>query len=445
MLGSGYLETSLARALSWRPDFIGCDAGTTDSGAASLGTGSCAFSEAAVVHDLRPALRAARHRRIPLIIGSAGTAGGDLNLSWTAAIVRQIAREEDLHFRLALIRAEQTRELAKARLGQGRIRLLAPQIAVNDAVIERCEHIVAMMGVEPLVRAIDEGADVVVAGRCTDTAIFAAVPLRRGISAGPAWHAAKVLECGAAAVSERKRPDCLFATIRNDGFVVAPPNPSYSCTPLSVAAHTLYENPDPFRFVEPSGTVDVSQATYENAGDGAVAVKGSRFDPSQDYTLKLEGAERVGYQTIVLGGVRDPLLIARIDEWTARLHERVSERAGEILSSHDRSGCTFAVRVYGRNGVMGRAEPVAAVGGHELLLVLEATAASQETATSLALAARHLALHLPIPEWRGSISTLAFPYAPAHIERGAVYRFALNCVVVPADAYEMFPLSLEDI
>jgi hypothetical protein len=445
MLGSGYLQSSLARGLSWAPHFIGCDAGTTDSGAFSLATGICAFSRTAVARDLRPALRAARHHRIPLIIGSAGTAGADLNLAWTAQIVRELATEEGLHFRLAVIRAEQHRPWLKKRLSAGAIRLLEPLISLDEGVIDRSEHIVGMMGAEPLMAAIDAGAEVIVAGRCSDTAIFAAIPLRHGLPPGPSWHAGKILECGAAAVNERKRPDCLFAVIRHDGFVVKPPNPDYACTPLSVAAHSLYENADPFRFVEPSGTVDVGAATYEEAGAGAVRVSGSRFVPSEKYSVKLEGAEKVGFQTIVLGGVRDPLIIAQIESWITRLRERVAERAAELIPPEDRRGCSFAVRVYGRNGVMGPAEPAVGTTSHELLLILEATAGSQETATTVATSARHVALHLPIPEWRGSISTLAFPYAPAHVERGAVYRYTLNCVVETDDPCQMFPIQLEEL
>ena len=103
MLGAGYLESSLKRAMSWNPDFIGCDAGSTDGGPASLGSGKCSFSRHAVKRDLRLALLAVRSEKIPLLIGSAGSAGGDLNLAWVVDIVKEIAQEEDLHFKMAII------------------------------------------------------------------------------------------------------------------------------------------------------------------------------------------------------------------------------------------------------------------------------------------------------------------------------------------------------
>ena len=77
MLGSGFHESSFERALSWEPDFIGCDAGSTDSGPGSLGTGVPAQPRQGIKRDLRIGLLAALQRRIPLLVGSAGSGGGD--------------------------------------------------------------------------------------------------------------------------------------------------------------------------------------------------------------------------------------------------------------------------------------------------------------------------------------------------------------------------------
>ena len=55
----------------------------------------------------------------------------------------------------------------------------------------------ALAGVEQISAALATGADIVIAGRTTDTAIIAALPLERGCHAGVAWHGAKIGECGA--------------------------------------------------------------------------------------------------------------------------------------------------------------------------------------------------------------------------------------------------------
>ena len=46
-LGTGFLEESLNRAMEARPDFIGCDAGSTDPGPYYLGSGETQASRAA--------------------------------------------------------------------------------------------------------------------------------------------------------------------------------------------------------------------------------------------------------------------------------------------------------------------------------------------------------------------------------------------------------------
>ena len=93
--------------MEWDPHFIAADAGSTDGGPDALATGKCHFSRPAVKRDIRLMLQAGRTAGVPVIIGSAGSAGGDLNVQWTVDIVKEIAREEDLHFNMAVIHAEQ--------------------------------------------------------------------------------------------------------------------------------------------------------------------------------------------------------------------------------------------------------------------------------------------------------------------------------------------------
>ena len=444
--GSGFLETSFETALGWRPHFIGCDAGSTDPGPSHLGGGEAAFPREAVKRDLRLMLLGARRLKIPLIVGSVGTAGGAPHLAWGYDILKEIAAEENLAFKLALIHAEQDKAYLKKRLAEGRIKPLDPAPAFDAVVIERSAHIVGMMGAEPIQRAFNGGAEVILCGRASDTAIFAALPELRGIPSGIAWHAAKILECGAAAVVNRTSPDCMFAWLRRDHFVVEPPNPNYRCTPQSVASHSLYENADPYRLVECSGTLDLAGSRYEAVNDRAVRVSGSAFEKAARYTVKLEGAELAGYQSVVIGSVRDPFIIRQIDDWMTRLVERIHARVKMVYGERLRPDqYVLNIRCYGKNGTMGPLEPVKEIRSHELCLLIEVTAPTQEIASSIAGVVRHQALHLPIPEWSGLITALACPYNPAHLDRGAVYRFNVNHVVEPDDPYEMFPLEWIDV
>jgi hypothetical protein len=351
----------------------------------------------------------------------------------------EIAREEGLRFRLALVRSEQDKAYLKRRLREGRIIPLNPAPPISEQVIDRSAHIVGMMGHEPIAAAIEGGAQVVLAGRASDTSLFSTVPLMRGAGAGPAWHAAKILECGTACVVQRKRPDSIMAWIRDDHFDVEPMDMDVACTPQSVASHTLYENADPFLITEPNGTIDSHGSRYEALDGRAVRVYGSEFRAADRTTIKLEGAELAGYQAIIIGGVREPYIIRQLDSWLAAMQEKFAARVQEMFGGRlGPDDYDIHVRVYGRDGVMGKLEPKAHEVGHEIGLLFTITTAEEGATDAIAKTFAHFALHYPIPEWRGLISGIAFPMAPSHVNRGPVYRFNLNHIVVPDSPTEMF-------
>jgi hypothetical protein len=444
-VGSGFVESSFRSGLERGPAFIGADAGSTDAGPYKLGGGLPTFSRAACARDLRTMLRGARQLDVPLMIGSAGGAGGDRNLEWMQDILLEVAREEGLHFRLATIAAEQSKDAVKSMLRQGRIDPLDPAPPIDEDVIDGCEHIVAMMGVEPFQQALEAGADVVLAGRSSDTSIFAALPVARGMPAGLSWHAAKILECGAAAATHRFTPDGMICELREDGFVIEPLNPGMRCTPLSVASHSLYENGDPYRLLEPGGYLDTSAASYVAVSDRAVEVSGSTFVPTQPYTVKLEGAALAGYQSAIIAGVRDPVIIEQLDSWLDSLLDRVRDRVDTIYGQPMRDEYALGIRVYGRDAVMGPLEPTPKALGHEVGLLFTVTAQTQELAHSIAATTGHMGVHHPVPEWNGLISGLAFPFAPYVFDRGPVYRFTLNHVLRLDDPLEPFRICLEEV
>src|SRR5712691_2568219 len=135
MLGSGYREGSLDKAIELGARMIGCDAGSTDPGPGPLATGTCMFSKAAVKRDTEIMVSRAVAANIPLVIGSAGTSGSDAGLAWMVDIVREIARERGLHFKLAAIHSEVSKETVREHLRQGRARALAPSTPLTEADI----------------------------------------------------------------------------------------------------------------------------------------------------------------------------------------------------------------------------------------------------------------------------------------------------------------------
>ena len=185
-------------------------------------------------------------------------------------------------------------------------------------------------------------------------------------------------------------------------------------------------------------------AKYEAISDRAVKVSGSTFKHAQRYTIKLEGAELAGYQSIIIGSVRDPIIVRQLDSWLAGLLTAARDRVTAVYGAGIEKNYKLDVRVFGKNATMGVLEPETSVG-HEVGLLFQVTADTQELATSIVKSVSHIAVHYPVPEWTGLITSIAYPYSPAEIARGASYRFNVNHVVEPATPLEMFRIEYEKV
>ena len=425
MIGGGFTPETVQRGLDLGADVIAVDGGSTDSGPYYLGTGTAKTTAAAVSRDLRILLRAAATAHIPLIVGSCGTSGTDSGVDWVAGLTRDILAEENLALRVATIYSEQQPADLIEPLEQGRILPLAPSAPLEADVLHSCEHVVGLMGHEPIVEALLAGADVILAGRATDTALAAAYPLMMGYPPGPSWHAAKIVECGGQCTTN-PRAGGVFATIDANGFTIEPLDPVAACTPRSVAAHMLYETVNPHQVREPGGTIIVTDATYTALDDRRVRVEGSRFDTADQHTIKLEGAAITGYETMSFVGIRDPEVVERIEEWATLLTTVVSQRVHSVLGLGD-DAYSVDLRLYGHNAILGPAEADRR-RPREVGVMLLVRAPDQATATAIAKVANPLLLHLPLPE-ANHLPSFAFATSPAETERGAAFEFVLNHAV----------------
>jgi hypothetical protein len=431
-LGAGVRSRDVAAGLAAGAHAIACDAGSTDSGPAYLATGRPKYSRAAVKSDLAVLMRAQAEASIPLLIGSCGTSGCDMALDWMHNIAIEIAEEEGLSARITLLYSEQANDTLQAKARNGLIKPLAPFNSVDPKIISDCDHIVALMGPEPYIEALEAGADIILGGRTTDTAVLAAVPLWKGAGAGPAWHAGKTAECGGLC-TRRSRDGGVMIRVGLDAFEVEPLSPENVCDPYTVSAHMLYENSDPFEMLEPGGTLDVRHARYEAIDSRTVRVTGSRFNPAP-YTMKLEGASSGAFQTIMLVGIQDPAVLGELDRFLAQMCQHLSARIattmGDAAGDYD-----ISLRPYGWNAVTGL--PV--TGGtnpREVGLLFVATAATQELATIIAKTCNPMFFHMPL-NIEGELPSYAFPFSPAEIERGQVFEFRLNHVVSVDDPLEL--------
>jgi hypothetical protein len=443
ILGYGFPEASLRAGMDRAPHVIGVDGGSVDPGPHYLGSGKPFCSPIAIRRDLRLMLNAAVRAGIPLVIGTCGGAGGAPHLDLVAGMARDIARQDGLHFKLALIQAEQDKVSVKRRVAAGRVRPLALQPALTDAVIDRSSRIVGMMGPEPFARALDAGAQVVLAGRASDPASRAATAIRAGLPPAPAWYAGKMLECGATP-SIPKGHDSLFVTVRDDHVECEPTNPARRCTPLSIANHSLHENSSPIHHIEPGGMLDTADCRFDAVSDRAVRISGMRWVPAAQYTVKLEGVEMAGYRSVCVCGTRDPLLIGRLDDFIASVRTEVATKAAAFGATPD--SYQLGIRIYGRDGVMAEREPLRDALPHELGFVLEVVSQqSQDMASAVLGMARTNMLHTDFPGRLCREGNMAFPFSPSDIEVGPVYRFSVYHVAELDDPCEPFPIHYETL
>ena len=259
-LGLGYDAAALKRGIEARPDLIAIDGGSTDSGPYYLGKGVSKYARASTKAEWSGLIEARAQAGVPLVLGTAGTCGTGGMVDWMVAITREVLREKGLRAQVAALKSDQTREDVRTALAEDRIVPLQPASVISPDVIDACTNIVALAGAEQIGEALSTGADIVIAGRATDTAIISALPLMRGENPGAAWHAAKVGECGALCAAAGPQSGVIQLDVDDSGFTVAPLADGAWATPQSVFAHMLYENSDPFQLFEPGGRLDVRGA-----------------------------------------------------------------------------------------------------------------------------------------------------------------------------------------
>jgi hypothetical protein len=110
-------------------------------------------------------------------------------------MVRDIAREDGLHFRLGVLRADMLRDLLRKAVHAGEVHGIDGMPALTLEEVDAASEIVGQMGSSAFQRGLAAGVDVLIAGRACDTGIFASLPMMPGLPAGLAMHMAKIVEC----------------------------------------------------------------------------------------------------------------------------------------------------------------------------------------------------------------------------------------------------------
>lgn len=268
------------------------------------------------------------------------------------------------------------------------------------------------------------------------------------------------MECGAQCAIPKSK-ECL-AIVRHDSFDLIPRQPGARCTPLSVAAHLLYEKSRPDILQGPGGELHTRDMTYEQVDERTVRVRGPKFIPQREgeYTVKLEAARVNGYQASFVGAFRDPILISQLDTWIPAVKETVK---GRITGNYEYE---TKIITYGINGVMGPLEPDRSLP-KEVCVVVQCRyvvsdftpivscyviadsenlnrAPTQEQANEVANRTKMGLTHAPYPGQLATAGNFAWPITPCETPIGPVPEFCMYHLMHKADPIGLFPIKVEE-
>ncbi len=429
-------EGSFNIGLSATPDMIACDSGSCDCGPVPLGSDTSTSPLAWQTHDIELMLVGARKLGVPMMIGSAGDTGTNSRVDRYVRIIQELAVKHNLpRFKLGYFYSEVPKDLVRRKISSGEAVTgldSRPDLTLEE--LDATDQIVAVAGVHPYMKLLDMGADVIIGGRSSDCAIFAAPAIRKGYPEALAYYYGKIMECASFCAEPYGGKESIIGEITMEDVKVTAMLPEQRCTIASVAAHSMYERPNPYYEYFLGGHIDMSDCVYEQFDERTTRITGPRFVPAADLRVKLEGAGKVGERFVGIVGVRDPYTIANIDQVIAWARNEVRARFGE-------EGYQLTFTVYGRDGIMGEMEPLRDHPGHELCIVVQGVAKERDRAEEICMTAFRQMFYARLPNVKGTAGGVAFLLDEV-MQASPAYRWTLNHTMRVKDPMELFPVHM---
>ena len=205
----------------------------------------------------------------------------------------------------------------------------------------------AYLGAIPIARALDQGCDVVITGRCVDSAVTLGVlmhefgwrdddhdRLAQGTLAG------HLIECGAQCtgglftdwdqVPDWENIGFPIVEARADGSftITKPPGTGGLVTPATVSEQLVYEIGDPRAYLVPDVTCDFTAVTFEQTGENRVLVSGAKGRaPTPTYKVSATFADGFRNMAVLVIGGQDAAAKAR------RTGEAILNRTSKMLAA----------------------------------------------------------------------------------------------------------------
>ncbi|MEO7393105.1 MAG: acyclic terpene utilization AtuA family protein [Ramlibacter sp.] len=268
---------------------------------------------------------------------------GGVNPQACAAAIAALAAELGVQVKVAVVQGDDVTALLPRLLEEG-----VTELQRGGPLPDRILTANAYLGALPIKAALDAGAQIVVTGRCVDSAVtlgtlmhefnWDAQDYDRLAQGSLAGH---IIECGCQATGGlhtdwESVPDWAHIgypviECRADGSFVAtkPAGTGGLVNTAVIAEQMLYEIGDPRRYLLPDVTCDFSRVELEQLGVDRVRVSGARgLAPGPDYKVSstfMDGFRCSAQLTIV--GI-DAVRKAR------RTGEAILERSRELLARH---------------------------------------------------------------------------------------------------------------
>lgn len=422
------------------PDYYCCDSGSDDIGPVPLGADQCASHPEWQKHDLELMLLASREQGVPMIIGSSGDTGSNSRVDMYVGFIKEIAKKHNMKpFKLAYFYSEVDKEYLRSKMVSGEVvEGLDGRKNLTLDELEKTDRIVAVAGVHPFMKALEMGADVIIGGRSSDVAVFAAAALHEGFPEPIAYYVGKVLECASFCAEPYGAKETVIGTITQDDVKVTAMHPNQRCTIASVAGHAMYERTNPYYEFVAGGKMDMSECVYEQYDEKTCRITNPKFIPIEGrIKVKLEGSGKVGERYLGLAGIRDPYTIANIDKVIQWAKDQVEERfAGKNYK--------LSYRIFGKNGVMGDLEPVKETKSHELLVVVEGVADTAKMAEEITMIGTRQIFYARLPEVKGTAGTAAFILDEV-ARISPAYEWTLDHTIAVDDPMELFPVTMIEV
>jgi hypothetical protein len=277
------------------------------------------------IDALAPLLQEIKQRGLRIV----SNAGG-INPHAAAAALRGRAAEAGIVLHIAVVTGDDLTDRTEEIRAAG-----VKEMFSGAPMPEKLTTMNAYLGAQPIATALDRGADVVITGRCVDSAVVLG-PLVHAF--GWSWTdydrlaqgslAGHLLECAAQVTGGlftdwRDVPgwDDMGMPIAECGadgsFVVSKPSGTGGLvSPLSVGEQMLYEIGDPGSYILPEVVCDFRAVTMASCGPDQVRVAGTH-GRAPTPTLKVSATWHDGYRvmgTLTIGGYEAALRAQRVGE-----------------------------------------------------------------------------------------------------------------------------------